>query len=156
MYVRPALAEDALAVETVRINGWKTAYDGLVPSSYLDRLVVDAPRRRELMTAGDTTTLIAVEGDAVLGMAVHGPARDTDAVGLVELYALYVEPAAWRSGVGTALLAACPVPDLLWVLAANERARAFYARHGYVPDGHEKVLDLDGPITEIRMVLGRG
>jgi ribosomal protein S18 acetylase RimI-like enzyme len=150
--VRTATVEDALAVETVRIRGWQTAYRGIVADSFLDSLVVDADRRATMIASSDVTTLVADE-DGVVGMAAFGPARD-DEDGVVELYALYVDPAAWRKGVGTSLLTACEGVTVLWVLADNERARAFYRRHGFAADGGSKLLDLDGPVTEIRMRRG--
>lgn len=152
MHVRIATVDDALAVETVRLRGWQAAYRGIVADSFLDRMAVDAERRAALMVTGEVTTLVAEDG-TVIGMAAFGPARDAE-TGLVELYALYVEPAAWRTGVGTALLAACEGVSVLWVLADNERAQAFYRRHGFVADGGSKVLDLDGPVREIRMRRG--
>jgi ribosomal protein S18 acetylase RimI-like enzyme len=151
VHVRTATVEDALAVETVRIRGWQTAYRGIVADSFLDSLVVDADRRAELICSPEITTLVAVAPD-VVGMGAFGPARDGSPA--VELYALYVDPAAWRTGVGTSLLAACEGVTMLWVLADNERAQAFYRRHGFVADGGSQVLDLDGPVKEIRMRRG--
>jgi RimJ/RimL family protein N-acetyltransferase len=45
----------------------------------------------------------------------------------------------------------------LWVLEANARARRFYQRAGFAPDGARHVLDDLGGVTEIRYhrVLGR-
>ena len=38
----------------------------------------------------------------------------------------------------------------LWVLEANARARRFYQRAGFAPDGARHVLDDLGGVTEIR------
>ena len=154
MQIRVATSADALAVETVRITSWRTAYRGMVPDGYLDALVVDAERRAARMAEEGLTVLLATEGDAPVGMAAHGPCRDPDRPGLPELYALYVLPEAWRTGVGSALLAAAGDVRSLWVLEANARARAFYERHGFRADGVTKELDLGGPVTELRMLLG--
>ena len=151
MHVRTATTADALAVETVRIRGWQTAYRGIVSDAFLDGLVIDAERRARMITSGQATTLVAEEA-GVLGMAVFGPARDGEDA--VELYALYVDPGRWRTGVGTALLAACEGVTVLWVLEDNERAQAFYGRQGFTADGGRQVLDLDGPVGEIRMRRG--
>ena len=151
MHVRTATVADALAVETVRIRGWQTAYRGIVADSFLDSLVVDAERRVAMIGSADVTTVVA-DDDGIVGMAAFGPARDASQD--LELYALYVDPASWRKGVGTALLAACEGVTVLWVLADNERAQGFYRRHGFEADGGSKVLDLDGPVREIRMRRG--
>ena len=147
-----ATAEDALAVETVRITSWRTAYRGVLPDGFLDALVIDAERRAARMAEEGLTALLATEGDQPLGMAAFGPCRDDDRPGLPELYALYVLPSAWRGGVGSALLAAAGDVQSLWVLEANARARAFYARHGFTPDGTSKVLELGAPVVEVRLV----
>jgi GNAT superfamily N-acetyltransferase len=59
-----------------------------------------------------------------------------------ELYAIYVAPAAWDKAVGHALhevaveeLGSEYDEAVLWVLDGNARARRFYERHGWVPDG---------------------
>lgn len=144
--------EDALAVETVRIDTWKVAYRGLVPDPTLDALGVDADRRARAMADDAITSLLATEQGQPVGMAVFGPARDEDLLGRPELYALYVVPGSWRTGVGSALLAACGDVASLWVFEDNPHARGFYARHGFVADGARKVLDLGAPVAEIRMV----
>ncbi|MCU1601768.1 MAG: acetyltransferase [Frankiales bacterium] len=150
MHVRTATSEDALAVETVRTRGWQAAYRGIVSDGYLDAMVVDSERRAGLIGQDGVTTLVAEE-DEVLGMAVYGPSRHGEGT---ELYALYVDPAHWRAGVGTALLAACNGLTELWVLQDNTGAQAFYEQHGFRADGGSQVLEIDGPVTEIRMRRG--
>jgi RimJ/RimL family protein N-acetyltransferase len=38
----------------------------------------------------------------------------------------------------------------LWVLRDNRRARRFYERAGFAPDGASNVLDRLGGVTEVR------
>ena len=145
MEIREATPQDDLAVERVRLGTWKVAYRGLVPDAYLDAL---EPGERR--TPPSTTTLIALAPEPA-GMAAHGPCRDGEGR---ELYALYVLPAHWGTGLGDDLLAACGDVSSLWVLEHNARARAFYARHGFTPDGTAKAIDLGEPVSEIRMTRG--
>jgi ribosomal protein S18 acetylase RimI-like enzyme len=79
--------------------------------------------------------------------------------GLVaELYALYVRPASWSTGTGRALMdrvlartcAARYQSVVLWVLRDNTRARRFYERAGFTPDGATHVLERLGGVTEVR------
>ena len=42
-------------------------------------------------------------------------------------------------------------PASLWVFVGNARARAFYGRHGFTPDGTE-ADDLATGVRELRMV----
>ena len=107
----------------------------------------------------------------IVGYASFGPERDVldmpwpypltpagSAGEIAELYALYVHPAWWSTGTGRALMdqvlakvrAAGYAYITLWVLEANARARRFYQRAGFAPDGACHVLDDLGGITEIR------
>ena len=66
---------------------------------------------------------------------------------VADLVAMYVDPDHWREGVGNALmdaaferLAELPyVEAVLWTFKENGRAIAFYERHGWRPDGSEKI-----------------
>jgi predicted GNAT family N-acyltransferase len=63
--------------------------------------------------------------------------------------------AAHGSGLGAGLLAAVLPQDeeaMLWVADPNPRAQAFYRRHGFLPDGTEKV---DDGVREIRLIRRR-
>ena len=88
-----------------------------------------------------------------------GPLTVDGLAGLVgELYALYVAPAWWSTGTGRALmghvltaLGADGYPRaILWVLADNARARRFYERAGFTPDGSTNVITGLGGVLELR------
>ena len=57
-----------------------------------------------------------------------------------ELGRLHVHPDHWHEGVGRALhdAAAAAGATTLWVIDANERARRFYERNGWVLDPTER------------------
>jgi GNAT superfamily N-acetyltransferase len=77
---------------------------------------------------------------------------------VAELYALYVRPAWWSTGTGRALMervlartsGAGYLSITLWVLRDNRRARRFYERAGFAPDGTTNVLHRLGDVTELR------
>lgn len=85
----------------------------------------------------DVTALLAYDGDDPVGYL----AADS-----VELRHFGVHPDRFGTGVADALhaqaievMAAAGVRSArLWVLAENHRARRFYERHGWWPDGRER------------------
>lgn len=144
MRVRVATGADAEAIERIRIRGWQTAYRHVFPPEELDRLEVDWSRwAARLDDPGSTSTTFVAERDGrVLGFATVGPSRDEPGAG--ELYAIYVDPDTWSSGIGRALiehaegrLAEEHDVLMLWVLADNPRARRFYERAGWHPETTE-------------------
>lgn len=159
--VRRAAPRDAVGIAGAHVRGWRVGYRGVLPDALLDQMSV-ADRvgtwRDRLTHPGptDVITLVAVTGEQVLGFCTVGPARDGDApVGTGELWALYVDPHHWRGGVGRALDDAAVVTlgatgvvrATLWVLTANDRARAFYEDRGWVADGATRVDRRQGPVA---------
>nr|WBO81322.1 GNAT family N-acetyltransferase [Streptomyces sp. SBE_14.2] len=162
--VREMVYDDCDRVAEIRVTGWRTAYAGLVPRSYLDSLDIeeDAARHRARFTSADgsAVNLIAEHDGKPVGWSCHGPYRDGDTrTADAELYAIYVDPAHWGRGAGQALLAEslhrCTAAShprmLLWVLQHNTPARRFYERSGFRPDGTEEPFEVDGvPVPEVR------
>jgi ribosomal protein S18 acetylase RimI-like enzyme len=114
------------------------------------------------ITAGRSRVHVALRDDNVIGYAGVGAERDPQAPPTTgELYALFVHPDHWGTGTGRALAdAACA--DLrecgcdtvqLWVLEANNRARRFYARYGFVETADRAYSSLND-LPELRMTAG--
>jgi ribosomal protein S18 acetylase RimI-like enzyme len=168
--VRPARPADAEAIEALRVGCWRTAYRGMIPDAYLAAMpagLAHGVARRERLLGdqpADVHQLVAesVPAEAVVGWVSGGPSRDAGRAGAMygEVYACYVAPEWSGVGLGGRLLrrllndlAADGRADVaLWVLAANDRARRFYASYGFAPDGSEQTLDLGGPVVEMRCV----
>ncbi|MGC9539409.1 N-acetyltransferase family protein [Streptomyces sp. UG1] len=162
--IRPMALPDCDRVAEIRIGGWRSAYQGLIPQSYLDALDVaqDAARRRSYFSQADGSVLdlVAEQDGEVVGWACHGPYRDGEVrTADAELYAIYVDPGRCGAGIGRALLqesvrrctAAGHHRMLLWVLRGNARARRFYERAGFRADGAEEPFEVDGvEVPEVR------
>ncbi|OMI41164.1 GNAT family N-acetyltransferase [Streptomyces sparsogenes] len=171
--VREMTEADIDAVAAVRVRGWQVAYRGLIPQAHLDGMSVeqDACRRREFFSrgVGDVVNVVAETGAGevvgsgvgeVVGWACFGPYRDRDLPsGDAELYALYVRPDLVGAGIGRLLLTESVArlsergfPRLrLWVLAGNDRARRFYERAGFAPDGGTEAYEVEGvSVPEVR------
>lgn len=162
--VREMTLADCDRVAEIRIGGWQTAYRGLIPQPFLDALSAaeDAERRRARFGQGDAgvVNLVAERDGELLGWACHGPYRDGELrTKDAELYAIYVDPERFGSGIGQGLLqeslrrctAAGHKRMSLWVIKDNTRARGFYERAGFHADGAEEPFEMDGvPVPEVR------
>ncbi|MEV6399421.1 GNAT family N-acetyltransferase [Streptomyces sp. NPDC051907] len=162
--VRAMREADVPAVSAVRVTGWKAAYAGMVPQSYLDGMTVEADTEQRRghfdQSQEGTAQLVAVDAhERVVGWACLGPSRGGETTTTGEVYALYVQPSLIGSGIGRALLEAVHADALahgyesllLWVLQDNTRARRFYERAGYVADGAVQDDDYDGvSVSEVR------
>jgi GNAT superfamily N-acetyltransferase len=162
MTLRQAVGEDARAIAAVHVVTWQVAYDGIIPADVLDGLSIEhrASKWRETIAGlGSGERLeVAEDGGRVVGFAFTGACKDEDAFGLGELYAIYVAPSHWGRGAGPALLASARETlvgaghdrAVLWVLEDNKRARAFYERDGWVPDGAVKSYGEGGGVRAVR------
>ena len=132
---------------------WHEAYPGLVSSAYLDKLTLE--KCKELAYRWRDNILVAKDGERVVGFAGYGT-RD-DAAEFGEVFALYVLPDYWGTGVAQALmdvtLYALNAYNTirLWVLRDNPRAIRFYEKCGFRADG-EELYSKNVDATEIRMV----
>ncbi|WP_241777919.1 GNAT family N-acetyltransferase, partial [Streptomyces sp. CT34] len=113
---------------------------------------------------------VAERAGEVVGWVALGPARDADIapegggpsgsrLPVGELPALYVEPGLIGTGVGRELLAAGTDRArasgfgtlCLWVVRGDLRARRFYERAGFVPDGAAEAYEVGGrSVPELR------
>lgn len=153
--IRRAVADDADALAHLHVDVWEDAYIGLIPDRIFHERRATIPERVDrwrlnLATSPATTTVVEDE-TGLIGFASIGPGRDDDIAIEEEVWALYVRAAWWGRGVGHALIAATLAERraYLWVLDGNQRAIAFYCRHGFVADGASRTDDYG---TEFRMV----
>ena len=124
MIVRPAVRADAEAMARMHRLSANAAYGRNDP---LDRRLAAAER---LFDETETRPFVAEDDvGAVIGLLT---------VGDDELYAIYVHPDHWGTGVGQALLdraegelAATCMSATLTCMVGNARARRFYERNGW-------------------------
>lgn len=159
---RPGPA-DATDIAQVHVATWQAAYAGIFPADFLSAMSVEHRAEvwnRILEEATDGAGLhVAVAGGRIIGFAHGGRSRDTDAGAAAEVYAVYVLPRYWGTGVGQALLdvlvaelTAGGAPEAtLWVLEPNHRARTFYERQGWKYDGRAETIERgDTAVQELR------
>jgi GNAT superfamily N-acetyltransferase len=135
--IRTVVPAEAETVAALHARARATYYPEGLPDDGVDWTAA----WRTAVERTDGHVLGAVEAGALVGIASFrvpegGPA-DT-----VRLFQFHVDPGHWRSGIGTALHAACVEQwhadgrraAVLDVRAGNHRARAFYGRQGWTPD----------------------
>jgi GNAT superfamily N-acetyltransferase len=142
MVIREAHVNDAMAIARVQVDTWRTTYAGIVPAAYLSSLSYEHQGRmwkHFVSTLNDAANIYVAETStgAVIGFAHGGPERNGAEDYRGELYALYLQAAYQRQGLGRQLTGAV-VEGLLrhglssmlvWVLASNS-CRAFYEALG--------------------------
>ncbi|GAB3424815.1 GNAT family N-acetyltransferase [Flindersiella endophytica] len=174
--VREARVGDARRVAEVHIAAWQAGYAGQLPADFLaglsDDMEARAERRRERLELAANPCLIAVDDEAgeLYGFTEFGAYRsggdgDTVPETTGELYVINLRPDAWGKGIAASLfqagidgLRAMGYHDaVLWVLETNTRARRFYEKHGWKPDGQAKT-DHNGTVElrEIRYAMPLG
>ena len=109
---------------------------------------------------GPAKVAVALLGSEIAGFCSFGPTRDTDAADVAEIYSLNIFPPFWSRGAGRTLCehafreaaAREHRAVTLWVLKENDRARRFYERLGYVPDGTQKIdtATTGSPLNDVR------
>ncbi|MDR3395501.1 MAG: GNAT family N-acetyltransferase [Parasulfuritortus sp.] len=161
--IRTASVEDARAIAEVHVLSWQHAYRDLLPADFLARLSV---AKREAMwadslAANRSELLVAEAGGRVVGFAAFGHCRDaTTGPSDYELWALYLTPDHWSTGLGrclwlqskAAMASQGATAISLWVLAGNARAIRFYEAAGFQCDTDSaKTFELGGmPVQEVR------
>lgn len=159
--IAPMRLEDADEAGAVHTKVWQEAYAGLMPDDYLAALdpAQAADRRRDRLAAPrpGVAEWVARDDLGIVGMAASGPPRDEDPPVDFELYAINVLRRAHGTGLADDLMAHA-VGDhaaYLWVLEGNDRAIAFYRRHGFTDEGGRKP-EPDTGVVELRMARGHG
>jgi ribosomal protein S18 acetylase RimI-like enzyme len=157
--LEPLSAEDCDELARVHMAVWREAYAHVMPADYLaglsdERCAAGWRQRVARLSEGAERTLVVKDGDGgIAGFASAGPSRDDDPPTAWELYAVNLLPQARGTGVADRLLDEL-VGDrdaTLWVVEQNRRARAFYARRGFVDEGRRAVHPATGT-PEIRLV----
>lgn len=164
VHIRRARDADARGIAEVHVRTWREEYRDQLPGPFLNALSVDAREshwRTELQgLAADRRPWVGEADGQIVGFVASGTARDDSATPRTgEVYAIYVLPDCWDHGVGGSLLAHAERDLLLhgyneavvWVVADNQRARAFYDLAGWQPDGGTRRDSIGGrEVAEVR------
>lgn len=154
--IRVGQREDADGITDAQVASWRAGYAHVLPESVLYADDFESSRRefwRAWRFAPGHRIAVALtsESGRVIGFSSYGPERERARgfTGRGELWAFYLHPLVWGSGVADELLdhteerlrAEGFDTAVLWVLADNPRARRFYERHGWSATGIEADFD---------------
>ncbi len=151
--------EHFMAMSLIHALGWRDTYVGYVPQSYLDSEITDdrwVPVFRENARTGTCHGLLLYRDSTPVACINYCPARkvnyNTDEVCAFdnagyedygEIASFYTHPAERGKGYGGILMeealrrlkAAGHQNAFVFVLRENDKARRFYAAHGFAWDG---------------------
>lgn len=162
--IREMTAQDDIdAVADIYAQSWKSAYRGIVPERYLQKLTGD--RWSGMLRADPSASLVAFVGDKPVGTAFVGFDREPGREGCGEIVAIYLLPQHIGKGYGKALMRAAlqklwdeGAGDVcLWALSQNTRAEGFYEHLGFERTGrlqHEQIGGESLEVTEFRLRRG--
>ncbi len=155
--VRRGTPDDVPALAAVHVQAWRETYPGILSDELLANLRVEDHERlwTKILTGewADGVVVGLLDG-VVAGFAFAYPGQDPDAPRGLELNMIYALERAKGTGLGQEMLDAAigDRPALVWVAINNPRARAFYARNGFEPDGASKVIEHWDNVHDIRLV----
>lgn len=145
--LRAATDDDLTEVGELHFRSRVAAYSGFVSVDALTAMppgaMVEYWTERWRYERGEHQLTVAEADGAVVGFTYLGPDEEPE-TGL--LAAIHVDPDRVGSGLGRVLMRDAVTKlaaggwrrAVLWVLTGNARARRFYERGGWAPDGVER------------------
>ena len=159
--IRGARFGDEAGIARVHDEAWREAYRGVIPGRELERMIQRRGPKwwRQAILGGTRLTVLDFAGQ-IAGYASYGRNRMPQLAYAGEVFELYLAPEYQGGGFGRRMFEAAQkdLADhgyrsfLVWALADNERALAFYGRLGgrIVRRAHEKF----GQETRERVAFG--
>jgi len=144
--IRPALVDDAGSIADIHIRSFLESYAHLPKTHRAAREGLGERVRtwERRLRDPEKTTLIAVQGEGVVGFIHIGRSPDSDAGEWTgHIFSVHVDPVLTGSGIGSRLVSTATAElthegfrtATLWAVSDNERACRFYDRLGWRRDG---------------------
>jgi len=146
------MPEDAKSISDIRINGWKSAYRGIMKDEYLNNIDYEVGRNRfyeRLSNINYNEKIIVYEDEnkTILGFAVFINLLDQKYD--CELQGLYIEPNNKGKGIGSQLMNYVinyfknnnKKSMIIYCLKENYASRKFYEKHnGILSEEEDKEI----------------
>lgn len=139
--VRNIQKKDIPSVVDIQIEGWKTAYKGIINDSYLKSMNKDERIEKRKKDYKEYRFIVAEYNNEIIGFCRYidnnKNTSDIDNIDC-ELIALYVKPSLKYNGIGTKLFEYVKEEFrnknkrkmIIWCLKDNEASKRFYTRLG--------------------------
>jgi ribosomal protein S18 acetylase RimI-like enzyme len=161
MTTRHALESDARALAEIYIATLRDAFGGVMPADFQHETDVAARQekiRNSIATGACAWLVCAVEDEIAAYCSLSAPRDEDLPPDHGEIAVFGTMSAHRRKGHGDALMDAVRHEAarrgwrvlVLWVVAENTAARAFYEKHGFRPDGTTRDEDRGFPATIVR------
>ena len=147
-FIRPAALEDAPKCADIHMRSWVFAYSQYIPMEIIEQHNTRRPVMWEKMLKNNIDThFVAVYQGKIIGITSINSPRDQDLPNTVyELTGLYFDPDYIGKGFGKKTMDWVKNEIStrgyrkisLWVLSQNTRAKTFYEKNGFKPDGDVK------------------
>jgi len=137
--IRPARVGDAEGIANAHDAAWRDAYRGVIPGVELERMIARrGPRWWNGAIESGAGLLVAVFDEEIVGYALFGRNRTPSMPYSGEILEIYLVPKCQGLGLGRRLFNAARrelaehgyLSLIVWALADNEKALAFYRRMG--------------------------
>src|ERR1700709_2070227 len=137
--IRGARAGDAEAIAAVHDAAWRDAYRGIIPGRELEKMIARrGPRWWHLAIVRKSRLVVLDFDETIGGYASYGRNRVPSMPYGAEIFELYIAPEFQGLGFGRRLFEAARrdlgehgySTVIVWALADNDRAIAFYKRLG--------------------------
>lgn len=106
--IRIAKVTDSFDIATIIVEGWKSAYTGMIDEEYLKKMTVENRTRRVMRSILNqkekSRYYIYQEEHETLGVIKFGLAEEKDSIYTAEVFILYIKPENKNRGIGTKLL----------------------------------------------------
>jgi GNAT superfamily N-acetyltransferase len=163
-FIKRATPDDAATLSKIHALSWKSAYKGIVPQKYLDRIKMDlwvATFQKWFAENVFKADILYLDNTAI-GCVTYGKSRDEKYSNWGEIVSIYMHPDYYRKGYGQKLFAHA-LEQLksegykncyLWVLASNANARRFYEKNGFIWNGEKGQIEIMGEkLTDLRYIV---
>ena len=158
--IRKLELNDIPRVAEIQIYAWRIYDKGVLSDEYLfkDMLVVKRMEYFEKFVKKNNSEMYVFDDGIVKAFLTVGRCKDEDKADSLQIRSIYVDPFFQRNGIGSLLIEHFEniarqrnfTEVCLWVMEHNQKARTFYEKFDYAPDGKKVTYDLG--TSEMRYV----